>query len=163
MLSTKDLENPPHSEPLMTTPIWTKSENVSVGESMRSPLHVLASKSTSFETVVTVETGSYRQSRYASGPCQLCRPEHQPMCSSSFLHDLLVIQLRGNVPKQSRIKPQWRERPRTCSKSSASTPPKKPSRPSAKNSCPFSQLVVLAFERLRLLIRCNSASPLFLL
>ena len=35
---------------------------------MRSPLNVVASKSTSFETVMTVETGSYRRrrSRYAS-------------------------------------------------------------------------------------------------
>ena len=68
----------------MTTPILIKSDNVSfascsqdvtrlsksVKESMRSPLNVVASKSTSFETVVTVENGSYlrKRSRYASSP-----------------------------------------------------------------------------------------------
>ena len=40
---------------------------------------------------------------------------------------------------------------------------KKSSGPSAKNSSPFSPLVVLAFERLRLVLRRKHANPLLLL
>ena len=83
----------------------------SVEESMRSPVNVVASKSTSFERVVTVEIGSYRRKRSQRfQPPWPCRREHQPLRSSSCQHDQHVIQLRGNVAKQSRIKPQCRER-----------------------------------------------------
>ena len=68
---------------------------------MRSPLIVAASKSTSFETVVTVDIGSYR--RYTSSPSDSAM--HQLLCSSSRQRDQHMIQLCVHVAKQSRIKP----------------------------------------------------------
>ena len=43
-------------------------------------------------------------------PLRLCRPEHQPLCSSSRQHDQHVKQLSGNVANQFSIKPHCRER-----------------------------------------------------
>ena len=48
-------------------------------------------------------------------------------------------------------------------KTSANAPPKKSSRPTAKHSIPFSPLVVLSLERLKLVLRRERANPLFLL
>ena len=85
----------------MTTLMLIKSDNASfascsqdvtrlsksVKESMRSPLNVVASKSTSFETVVTVEIGLYRRGKSVRlQPLWLWRLEHQPLCSSSRQH-----------------------------------------------------------------------------
>ena len=84
----------------MTTPSFIKSDNVSfascsqdvtrlsksVKESMRSPLNVFASKSTNFETVVTVETGSYQGERD-----MLCRLKPTAKNSSPFSPLLVVL------------------------------------------------------------------------
>ena len=94
---------------------------------LRSPINVVASKSRSFETVGTVQTGSYRRivgrevERFQ--PLWLCRLEHQPLCSSPCQHDQHVTQLYGNVAKsaKSRMVAESLRRPSTCSKASAST------------------------------------------
>ena len=137
----------------------TKSDNVSfascsqdmtrlsksVKESMRSPLHVVASKSTSFETVVTVDTGSYRRrrSRHASNPSGSAA-----LSTNRCAHPLVNMIAPG---------PALNVFVDFCQRTT-----KKSSRPTAKNSTPISPLVVLAFERLRLVLRRKRADPLLL-
>ena len=120
VLISKWSRTPRLSKPLMTTPILIRSDSVfcfmlpprdssfiSVKEIVRWPLNVAGSKSTSFETVVVHIVGREVDTLPA---LQLCRFEHQPLCSSSCQHDQRVVQLSGNVAKQSRFQPQCRER-----------------------------------------------------
>ena len=85
----------------------------SVEDSTMSPLNVVASKSKSFETVVTVETNWFVSSEEKSirfQPLRLCRLEYQPLCSFPRQHDQHVIQLSGNVANKSSFKSQSCER-----------------------------------------------------
>ena len=123
----------------------------SVKESMSSPLNVVASKSTSFETVMTFETGSYRRRtrRYASSPSGSAALITN-RCARPLVRGQGWLLNRDGAPQSVR-------------RFSDSAPPKKSSTPTAENSSPFSQLVVLALERLRLVLRRKRADLLLLL
>ena len=91
-------------------PGWYSS--LKICPSVRSPLNAVASNSTSFETVMTVEIGPYRRRRrrYASSPSGSDTLSTNRCAGPPRQHDQHATQLNGNVENTSSFKSRRCER-----------------------------------------------------